>query len=800
MNENQSIHVSASPRLRVPASIFKRLLTLTLEGEFEQGFDATLEIRQGDIHSPSQTRMKGQLSGNQDVLNRYRDWQQRYLSLEMLFRALSANPQQVTNSSQRGEAFMACRRAAEVLEKSLNDWLNNCIEFRTIRDKLLQSPKKFQLLLQTNNPWLRRFPWERWDVLAEAEAEVALSAIEYDCPNHLNLLPTSKGKVRILGILGEGAQLNQEADKQALEELAGKAGAEISWRVNPQASELNEQLWQQGWDMLFFAGHSGTSEEGKRGEIQLNEKEQLTIADLRFALKKAIARGLQLAIFNSCDGLGLAHQLAAEQDLYLPQVIVMREKVPDPVSPKFLRYFLEAYIRGESLAAAVGEAREKLHGWEQDYPCASWLPVVCQNPTVKPPTWQELRYGRRDNQSPWHLPRTAVVTSFFVTVLLMVVRQLGILQPWELQMYDQFMRSRPDEGIDSRLLVVEVTEEDFTYQDEQGMERKWSLSDAALEQLLVKLEAHQPRVIGLDIYRDFPVSPEYQDLARRLAETEQFFAVCQGNNPTENHPGIAPPKEVPNERLGFTDVVVDADGVLRRHLWYATFNSNSPCLTEGSLSLQLALHYLAAEGIEPEVVAEDEVQLDAVRLPSLRGYAGDYSGLTGYQMLLNYRTRGKIAQRVTLKEVLEGNFNPDWVKNRIVLIGVTAASIQDDFRTPFSQHSEEIMRGVFVHAQMVSQIISAVLDGRKLLGIWKIWGEFFWIWGWAVAGGLLVLVCRRMMYWLGMGIVAIGVLGGVCFVLFLQGWWVPLVPSGLAFLGTGGIVGYQKKALKILQM
>ncbi|NEP53729.1 MAG: hypothetical protein F6K63_11220 [Moorea sp. SIO1G6] len=51
-------------------------------------------------------------------------------------------------------------------------------------------------------------------------------------------------------------------------------------------------------------------------------------------------------IFNSCDGLGLAYQLAAQQDLYLPQVIVMAEKVPDPVSPKFLRYFLEAYIRG----------------------------------------------------------------------------------------------------------------------------------------------------------------------------------------------------------------------------------------------------------------------------------------------------------------------------------------------------------------------------------------------------------------------------------------------------------------------
>ena len=623
---------------------------------------------------------------------------------------------------------------------------------------------------------------------------MALSAIEYDCPIDLNLQPTGKGKVRILAILGRGADLDRNADRNALDELAGRAGAQITWREEPQASELNEQLWQQGWDILFFAGHSGTSEAGKRGEIQLNKTERLTISDLRFALKKAIARGLQLAIFNSCDGLGLAHQLTAERDLYLPQAIVMREKVPDPVSPKFLRYFLGAYIRGESLYAAVGEAREKLHGWEQNYPCASWLPVVCQNPTVQPPTWKELRYGRR-KQSPWHLPRATVATSFIVTVLLMVVRQLGVLQPWELQMYDRFMRWRPDEGMDSRLLVVEVTEADFTYQDERGMERKWSLADAALEELLEKLEAHQPRTIGLDIYRDFPVRSEYQDLARRLEETEHFFAVCRGSDPTDNHPGIAPPPEVPEERLGFTDLVDDSDGILRRHLWYATFNSDSPCGAQESLSLQLALNYLATEGIEPEVVSENQVQLGAVRLKSLRGYAGDYSELDGYQMLLNYRTRKEIARTITLKDVLEGKFDPNWVKDKIVLIGVSAPSLKDDVRTPFSPHSNKTMRGMFAQAQMVSQIISAVQDGRKLLWTWSIWGEFFWIWGWAVGGGLLVWVSWRRMYWVGAGIAVIGVLVVACFVLFLQGWWVPLVPSGLAFLGTGGIVAYQKKSI-----
>jgi predicted NACHT family NTPase len=114
----------------------------------------------------------------------------------------------------------------------------------------------------------------------------------------------------------------------------------------------------------------------------------LTIADLKFAVKKAIERGLQLAIFNSCDGLGIARDLA---ELQIPQIIVMREPVADLVAKKFLEYFLSSFYNGKSLYLAVREARERLHGLEQESPCASWLPVICQNLAENPVTWQGLR-------------------------------------------------------------------------------------------------------------------------------------------------------------------------------------------------------------------------------------------------------------------------------------------------------------------------------------------------------------------------------------------------------------------------
>ncbi|NEQ88072.1 MAG: hypothetical protein F6K26_51420, partial [Moorea sp. SIO2I5] len=54
--------------------------------------------------------------------------------------------------------------------------------------------------------------------------------------------------------------------------------------------------------------------------LELNELERISIDDFEIAFGKAIAKGLQLAIFNSCDGLGLAQQLAK---LNLPRSIVL---------------------------------------------------------------------------------------------------------------------------------------------------------------------------------------------------------------------------------------------------------------------------------------------------------------------------------------------------------------------------------------------------------------------------------------------------------------------------------------------
>ena len=68
--------------------------------------------------------------------------------------------------------------------------------------------------------------------------------------------------------------------------------------------------------------------------------EYITIQKLKYGLKTTINNGLQLAIFNSCDGLGFAKKL---EELRLPATVVMSEKIPDELSPKLLQYFLDFF-------------------------------------------------------------------------------------------------------------------------------------------------------------------------------------------------------------------------------------------------------------------------------------------------------------------------------------------------------------------------------------------------------------------------------------------------------------------------
>ncbi|MDZ7961444.1 MAG: CHAT domain-containing protein [Aulosira sp. DedQUE10] len=354
----------------------KKLVILKFYGNFESGFQVNLEI--ANEGQPAYRTTTAKLPENINIPQLLNNWHEIYCSQYSQFRVKSGGSRRVNLESLKQE----CTRESINLLASFNKWLI-VPSFTSIVNFLQElNPKdEIRIIITTSCHELRQLPWHLWDVLINFPlVEVALSS-----PNAEQGERAYREKIRILIILGDSSKIDIETDKKLLHNFCGD-DAEIVLLQQPLRADLNHYLQDDlGWDILFFSGHSQT--EKTQGTIYINHHDSLTIAELRDALQVAIQRRLQIAFFNSCDGLGIAYEL---EQLHIPQVIVMRQPVPDKVAQEFLKYFLQEFTGGKSLYISVRNARFELQQLESEFPCASWLPIIIQNQTETPPTWQSL--------------------------------------------------------------------------------------------------------------------------------------------------------------------------------------------------------------------------------------------------------------------------------------------------------------------------------------------------------------------------------------------------------------------------
>jgi len=359
------------------------------DGDLENGFPVNAQIWRDRHPFPSQ--FTGNLPPAPELTELYHQWKEKYEELRCFkhcyspLREITFDPNQKKNLSAQ-EIKDDIKKIEVELKQCFNTWLKSEV-FRNIAKRIYQAfqpTEEVRVIIQTSDIYLRHLPWHIWEFFEHyPKAEPALSQLEGDPA------PKSAGnrtEVRILSILSNSEDINVEPDREAIKNLPD---AEAVFLEKPTRRKLYEHLWdEQGWDILCFSGHSSSEADDSKGWIGINETDKLTIAELKNALRKAIKRGLKLAIFNSCNGLGLASQLA---EFDLPAIVVMRELVPDKVAQDFLQNFLFAFARGTSLYVSVREVREKLQKIEHEFPSASWLPVICQNPAELPVSWQDLK-------------------------------------------------------------------------------------------------------------------------------------------------------------------------------------------------------------------------------------------------------------------------------------------------------------------------------------------------------------------------------------------------------------------------
>ena len=405
---------------------------------------------------------------------------------------------------------------------------------------------------------------------------------------------------------------------------------------------------------------------------------------------------------------------------------------------------------------------------------------------------------------------SSISLSLVVSVLFVcLLRFWGFLEPYELKLLDGFFLSSRSQPIDEEIVLVTITEEDI-----ERLEQ-YPLSDRQLVQILESIIKAQPRVIGLDLLRDFKVYDKNLSEEKNQRAYQQLQTIFRQ---TDNLYGIAKITEAPGlpsipgasifrhqERLTAVDLVLDRDGVARKGNLYPDYEQE----TIPGLGLATALKYLEREGIQPREASRQKsrvcplprdypkqgwLQLGSVVLcpltPRFGGYANEND--SGYQILINWHScQEKSFPIISLGELLDDNLNPELIKDRLVLIGNTSLSGKDFFFTPCSQKTGDNARqisGVELHAHLARQIIGMARGTLLPISAWKETSEIVWITMWAICLQITFLGFIRVksrFFWL-YSLINLLILASILYYLDLylfesRGLWLPLLPVWSCF-------------------
>jgi ABC-type branched-subunit amino acid transport system substrate-binding protein len=215
--------------------------------------------------------------------------------------------------------------------------------------------------------------------------------------------------VKILMIVGQYIDpenvIETRIDQELISNLPGAAQPNIV-EVTSIAEVINA-LDNNKFDILMFAGHSSTLPDGTDTTIWLTDNLKININQISNQIRNALNRRhhpLVLAIFNSCDGIGIDGQLK-EQGIKIPYLIAMKARITDEIAHTFLTLFLRYFVRNRmSFQMAYQQAQNGLHSF---VPGAESLPSLCLRQPMMPDLF-------------WPLGRNRYVPYFGVAIIIVI--------------------------------------------------------------------------------------------------------------------------------------------------------------------------------------------------------------------------------------------------------------------------------------------------------------------------------------------------------------------------------------------
>jgi len=535
----------------------------------------------------------------------YQEWSSVYLSFYK--QALRGRVSQMGNLRKPPVDWHAKLVQAEAkLLYEFHQWLRRgeLFELRSrivqaVRDQGMKDTTPIIEIFLTCNPLeLARLPWEAWEIGTEFAVQGQIHILRTPLTiQGTTVTPRRRRRARVLVIWGDDTGLNFNADQEAVRSLTGIAEVVfVGWHPGQEANALKTEIVKQitdtqGWDILFFAGHSNeTILTG--GEFAIAPGVSLNFSEIATPLKIAKERGLQFALFNSCNGLSLANSLI---DLGFPQVAVMREPIHNQVAQEFLVQFLQRLAQFHDVQESLREACQYLKLEKHlTYPSAYLVPSLFRHPDAPPfrlePTGWKQRVKRWLPTKPEAI---ALLVLMFLSLRPGVQDFLLERRVWMQSVYRNITEQLPTEK-SPPVLLVHIDRESLIHANIDAR-RINPIDRTYLARLIDQLTGLDAKVIGLDYLLDSPTD-EDEVLAQSIQQSidkKQTWLVFASAKTGNEELGIIDSLAHPNWSL---------DAYINAPLWYTKLlPANTNCADSCSFAYLLALAHAANQTPNPNL-------------------------------------------------------------------------------------------------------------------------------------------------------------------------------------------------------
>ncbi len=733
------------------------------------------------------------------LLDYYGIWQEAYLNF---YRSSLRGRAQQSGSFPTPPVDWRVRlvQAEAELLSEFHRWLNSR-DLIDIRQKIaalatpsitLQQP--VDLFLSCNDEELARLPWETWEMGREFGVAGSIRLVRTPTTIRQETLSYRRqGKLRLLAIVGDDTGLDFQRDREALQSLQSLIDVTfVGWKQGKKIAALQEEIVQaiadpQGWDVLFFAGHSNeTAITG--GELAIAPHSSILLREIAPQLTEAKLRGLKFALFNSCKGISIANALI---DLGLSQVAVMREPIHNEVAQAFLIAFVKALANYEDVHQAMRSACEYLKAKRNiTFPSAALVPSLFQHPGAV--SFRLEPSGLKSCLRRWGPTRREAIAVGLLaglSLLLPVQRELIEQRQW-VQAQFRHLTAQGTNPVSSASVSPPVLLVQIDMDSVADVVPVHPLNRAYLAQLIRQASQLKVSRLGFDYLVDRVTNQKDDEfLSSELLKAEQggmkiIFATHQENGRwLHPHPKIT---EVSLDQLGDVKLF----GNHQKAVLHANLDQ------EATAPLPLPFSRLLVGSKNPTNPAEQTFQTSWITLLSY------YLHQTWLHPLIDYSLPpSQIYQLVSAKTFLKLSTRASElsrIKDQIVLIaaGYTDAGVSDKGEDKkkaaramqfwLRSHTTEWVNGGEIHAyhihHLMNQAFITPLPDFWFVGLAALLGK----WGSLSFGRGR----HRRGYWLGLAGGA-GVYGLVSLQLYvtvqiLLPWLLPVLVLGSYGLGSHG--------------